>query len=117
MNSILKPALALFIAFSFSATTLAHAEGSTETNANQSAMPDSENPSSLTEGEVKKVDKDAGKLTIKHGELKNLSMPAMTMVFRAKKPAIVDQVKPGDKVNFVAERIGGQFTVTKIEVK
>lgn len=73
--------------------------------------------SAMSEGEVRKVDKEAGKLTLKHGELKNLQMPAMTMVFRVKDPAMLDKVKVGDKVNFVAEKIGGQFTVTRIEPK
>lgn len=69
----------------------------------------------MSEGEVRKIDKDAGKLTLKHGELKNLQMPAMTMVFRVKDPAMLDAVKVGDKVSFVAEKVGGQFTVVKIE--
>ena len=70
----------------------------------------------MSEGEIRKVDKEAGKLTIRHGELKNLSMPPMTMVFRAQEPAMLDAVQVGDKVQFVADRIGGQFTVTRIEV-
>ena len=72
---------------------------------------------SMTEGEVRKIDKDASKITIKHGELKNLDMPPMTMVFRVQDAAMLDQVKVGDKISFVADKIGGQFTVTKIEVK
>ncbi|RJF98168.1 copper-binding protein [Noviherbaspirillum saxi] len=70
-----------------------------------------------TEGEVRKVDKDAKKITIKHAELKHLEMPAMTMVFQVKNPAMLDKVKQGDKVIFVAEKVGGQFTVTQIEAK
>lgn len=70
----------------------------------------------LSEGEIRKIDKEAGKLTIRHGELKNLAMPPMTMVFRAQEPAMLDAVQVGDKVQFVADRIGGQFTVTRIEV-
>jgi Cu(I)/Ag(I) efflux system periplasmic protein CusF len=69
----------------------------------------------LAEGVVRKVDKDAGKLTIKHGPLPNLDMPAMTMVFRAKDPAMLDQVKKGDKVRFEAQDIGGQLTVVRIK--
>lgn len=68
-----------------------------------------------TEGEVRKVDKDAEKLTIKHGSIANLDMPGMTMVFRVSDPAMLDSVKPGDKVRFIVDRIGGLFTVTKIE--
>jgi Cu/Ag efflux protein CusF len=69
---------------------------------------------SMSEGEVRKVDKDAQKITIKHGPLKNLDMPPMTMVFRVKDAAMLDAVKQGDKVKFVAENIGGQFVVTEI---
>ena len=71
----------------------------------------------LTEGEVRKVDKDAKKLTIKHEPLQNLDMPAMTMVFKVKDRAMLEQVKAGDKVKFHAEKIGGAFTVTAIEKK
>jgi Cu(I)/Ag(I) efflux system protein CusF len=68
------------------------------------------------DGEVRKVDKEAGKISIRHGELKHLNMPAMTMVFRVKDPAMLDQVKAGDKISFVSDKIGGQFTLTQIEV-
>ena len=70
----------------------------------------------LSEGEVRKIDKAAGKLTIKHGPLDNLGMPAMTMVFRVKDAATLDQVKPGDRIRFLAEKVDGVFTVTKLEV-
>ena len=69
----------------------------------------------LSDGEVRKVDKDAKKITIRHGPLANLDMPAMTMVFQVKDPAMLDQVKTGDKVKFQAEKVGGAFTVTQIE--
>ena len=73
--------------------------------------------SSMTEGEVRKIDKEQGKITLKHGEIKNLDMPPMTMVFRVKDPAMLDKVKEGDKVGFSADKIGGQFTVTGLEKK
>ena len=69
----------------------------------------------LSDGEVRKVDKDAKKITIKHGPLANLDMPPMTMVFQVKDPAMLDKVKAGDKVKFEAEKVGGAFTVTRIE--
>ena len=69
----------------------------------------------LSEGEIRKVDKPAGKLTIKHGHLVNLDMPAMTMVFRVQDPAMLDKVKPGDKVRFRAENLKGAMTVTILE--
>lgn len=70
---------------------------------------------SLSDGEIKKVDKSAGKITIKHGPIENLGMPNMTMVFRAKDPAMLEQVKAGDKVKFAAEKNKGVYTVTQIE--
>ena len=72
--------------------------------------------SGLADGQVTKVDASAGKLTIRHGPLKKLGMDeGMTMVFRAQDPAMLKAVKAGDKVRFDAEKINGQFTVTKIE--
>ena len=69
----------------------------------------------MADGEVRKVDKDAGKITLKHGPIKNLDMPPMTMVFRVKDPAFLDAVKPGDKVRFAAEERSGAYVVTAIE--
>ena len=63
----------------------------------------------MTDAEVRKVDKDAAKITLKHGELKNLEMPAMTMVFQVKDKSMLDQVKAGDKVRFAADKVGGAF--------
>lgn len=69
----------------------------------------------MAEGIVRKVDKDAGKLTIKHGPILAMDMPmAMTMVYRVKDPAMLDQVKPGDKITFAMEKIGGLYTVTRL---
>ena len=72
--------------------------------------------SKYADGTVKKIDKAAGKLTIAHGPLESLGMPAMTMVFRAADPTILDQVKTGDRIRFTVEKIGGAFTVTHLEV-
>ena len=69
----------------------------------------------LTDGEIRKVDKDAQKLTIKHGPITNLDMPAMTMVFRVSDPAMLDKVKAGDKIRFVADKVQGAYTVIKVE--
>lgn len=69
----------------------------------------------MTDGEIRKVDKDNKKLTIKHGEIKNLKMPAMTMVFQVKDPTMLDQVKAGDKVRFHVEQANGAMVVTQIE--
>ena len=69
----------------------------------------------LADGEIRKVDKDAAKLTIRHGEIKNVGMQPMTMVFRVQDKAMLDQVKAGDKVQFSVEKVGGMLTVTAIE--
>ena len=71
--------------------------------------------SAAVDGEVAKVDQSAGKITIKHGPLKQFDMDGMTMVFRAGDPEVLKTVKVGDKIKFVPERINGQFTATKIE--
>ncbi len=71
--------------------------------------------SELAEGEIRKVDKDNKKLTIKHGPLKNLDMPGMTMVFAVKDDAMLDKLETGAKVRFQAEKIDGKIVVTKIE--
>ncbi len=69
----------------------------------------------LTEGEVRKVDIAAGKVTLKHGPIENLGMPGMTMVFRATNPALLDKLKAGDKVRFAADKTGDDYTVSRIE--
>jgi len=69
----------------------------------------------MADGEVRRVDKDAKKITLRHGPLTSLDMPAMTMVFQVQDPAMLDQVKVGDKIKFTAEKVGGAFTITKIE--
>ena len=70
----------------------------------------------LINGQVTKIDESAGKITLKHGPIKKLDMnQGMTMVFRAQDPAMLKQVKVGDKVRFDADRVNGQITVTKIE--
>jgi Cu/Ag efflux protein CusF len=69
----------------------------------------------LSDGEIRRVDKEAKKLTIRHGPIPHLNMESMTMVFHVKDAAMLDQVKAGDKVKFAADKIGGNYTVTKIE--
>ena len=68
-----------------------------------------------SEAEVRKVDRDAGKITLKHGEIKNLDMPAMSMVFQVKDKALLDKVKAGDKISFTADKVNGAYTVMSIE--
>ncbi|HYD58239.1 MAG TPA: copper-binding protein [Burkholderiales bacterium] len=70
----------------------------------------------LADGEVRRVDKGAQKVTIQHGPMPQLDMPhGMTMVYRVKDPKLLDQVKAGDKVRFGAEKVDGAYTVTRIQ--
>jgi Cu/Ag efflux protein CusF len=66
------------------------------------------------EGEVKKIDKAQGRITLKHGDIKHLDMPPMTMVFRVSDPKMLDSVAVGDKVRFAADKVGGNYTVTAL---
>ena len=70
----------------------------------------------MADGEIRKVDMDNKKITIKHGEIKNLDMPGMTMVFGVKDPALLSKVRAGDKVKFSAEKAGGAIVVTDIQI-
>jgi len=69
----------------------------------------------MTEGEVRKIDKDNQKITLRHGDIRNLDMPGMTMVFKVKDLAMLDKVKAGDKVRFKAEKADGAIVVTVLE--
>lgn len=69
----------------------------------------------LSDGEIRKIDRDAQKITIRHGPIANLNMPPMTMVFQVKDPALLDRAKTGDKVKFAAEQSGGAYIVNRID--
>ncbi|MBT9488273.1 MAG: copper-binding protein [Rubrivivax sp.] len=66
------------------------------------------------EAEVRKVDKAQGKVTLKHGEIKKLDMPAMTMVFKVRDPKMLDGLNVGDKIKIDADKLDGQYTVTAL---
>jgi Cu/Ag efflux protein CusF len=79
-------------------------------------LPVAAHAQAVIDGQVTKIDSSAGKITIKHGPIKKFDMDdGMTMVFRAQDPAMLKVVKAGDKIKFDAEKINGQFTVTRIE--
>lgn len=105
---ILSLVLAAAFASPVSAQTTA-AEHSAHHPASAAAADD------MVDGEIRKVDKGSAKITIKHGEIKRLDMPPMTMVFQVKEPALLDKVKAGDKVRFKAEQTPGGFVVTAIQ--
>ena len=80
-----------------------------------SAPAVSQTTDAMTRGEVRKVDKDAGKITIKHEEIKSLDMPPMTMVLVLKDAAMLEKLKPGDQVIFAVSREDGKFVITDIQ--
>lgn len=82
---------------------------------NAAGAASTESGKAMSSGVVKKVDKGAGKVTIRHGPLVNLGMPKMTMVFRVRDPAMLDRLKEGDRILFVAEKVDGAFTVMSFE--
>ena len=69
----------------------------------------------MTPGEVRKIDKEAGKLTLKHGKIENLDMPGMTMVFKVKDKSLLDNIQLGDKIKFKAINDKGKLTITDIK--
>ncbi len=74
-------------------------------------------PARAADGEVRKIDRAQAKITLSHGEIKSLDMPAMTMVYRARSPNLLDGLAVGDRVEFSAEKIDGQYVVTAIAKK
>ena len=71
--------------------------------------------SDMIDGEIRKVDVESGKLTLRHGRIKHLDMPGITMVFIAKDKVLLETLKAGDKVQFNAINDGGKFTVTDVQ--
>lgn len=117
LSTTLSMATALALSFGFSASTYAHGdEKHADTKMDDVKVAQAAPSTDMTEGEIRKVDMDNKKITIKHGEIKNLDMPGMTMVFQVKDPAMLDKVKAGDKVKFVAEKLGGALVVTDIQL-
>ena len=94
-------------------TAPSHAQTSSDHNAHHPAQVAQASP--MTPGEVRKVDKEAGKITLKHDPIPSLDMPSMTMVFRVSDPKLLDTVKAGDKVLFSADKIDGQITITRMQ--
>jgi Cu(I)/Ag(I) efflux system protein CusF len=104
MKAIVKAAFLAALAMSSASVTYAQ---SVETGMNAS--------DAMSTGEVKKIDKGAGKMTIQHGPLTNLGMDAMTMVFRVNDQLMLEEVSVGDKIRFIAEEPNGKLTVTRLE--
>jgi Cu(I)/Ag(I) efflux system periplasmic protein CusF len=98
----------IVIAASLFASTGAFAQATPQSGSTATAA-------AQTEGEVRKVDLAQGKVTLRHGPLTNLDMPAMTMVFTAADKKLLDGLKEGDKVRFTADKQNGTYVVTAIE--
>jgi Cu(I)/Ag(I) efflux system protein CusF len=89
--------------------------GAMDHGAMDQARMESRAATTMTEGEVRKVDVELGKVTIRHAEIMNLAMPAMTMVFTATDLGLLSEVRPGDKIRFAAVNENGKLLVTAIE--
>lgn len=98
--------------FSFAAVALALA-----THTALATTPPATTAPEMTAAEVKKVDRETKKITLKHEPIKHLDMPAMTMVFQVKDDKLLDAAKAGDKIAFGVERVKGGYAITAIEVK
>jgi len=106
---------ALLIAALSVASPLWAQSSATDHSAHHTAAGNQTGTAALSDGEVRKVDLDAKKITLRHGPIANLDMPPMTMVFQVKDPAMLNTVKAGDRVKFAAEKSGSTYIVTRIE--
>lgn len=79
------------------------------------AVPPAAQASAMSEGVVRKIDAANARVTLRHGPIANLDMPPMTMVFRASRAGMLEELRPGDRVRFDAELKDGVYTVTRIE--
>lgn len=113
MHSICRWALALGASLAVPATVAAASDHAAH-HPQASAAAAAPAAADMTDGEVRKVDKAAGKLTLKHGEIKSLDMPGMTMVFQVRDPAMLEALKAGDKVRFKAEKSGSALVITEL---
>ena len=112
----LKSNVSLFAAIALLSHGVPHVAHGAETPAKDSMKSEQTTAAvDMTDGEIRKVDKDAKKVTIKHGEIKNLDMPAMTMVFQVKDPAMLDKVQSGDKVKFKVIKSDSGYVVTELQ--
>jgi Cu(I)/Ag(I) efflux system protein CusF len=113
----MKKVIKLLMVLAAAATIPLASHAAERANSTKETVDNAQKSSTLpmADGEIMKIDKAAGKMTIKHGPLANLSMPGMTMVFRVNDAGMLDQVKTGDKVKFSVEKLNGVLTVTALE--
>lgn len=112
MKALFAPTLAALIGLF---PLVAISAGEHDAHAGHGSMMQSSGEAGLVDGVVKKIDKAAGKVTLSHGPLTNLNMPAMTMVFRVRDAAWLDQMQAGGKIRFVADSINGNLTIIRLE--
>lgn len=119
MKHLLTGPLAASLLVLGTGSALAQAPAAAATDSHSSHHPAATAPSAppadLSEGEITRWDPRTLRLTLKHGEIKNLEMPPMTMVFRVADAGVVGDLKPGDKVRFRAEQVSGAYHVQRIE--
>ena len=109
----MRKAIGIATAALLGATTLISQGSLAQTAMNHGAMPMT--AAAMSNGEVRKIDKETGKITIRHGPIKHLDMPPMSMVFTSKDPALLDKAKVGDKIRFHVVDEGGKLIVTDIQ--
>lgn len=106
--------------FAMAAAAIATAGAGGQTAPASAADHAAHHPSAVaapqSDAEVRKIDKEQGKVTLRHGPLENLGMPAMTMVFKVSDAKMLDGLKEGDRVKFTAEKVNGAFSVTALQV-
>lgn len=110
MITLKSTAALLVLALAAPLTATLHAQD----HKDHEGMHETKTPA-MTEGEVRTIDRDAGKLTLKHGPIKHLDMPGMTMVFQVKDKALLGNFKSGDKVKFMVMREAGKFWITDLQ--
>jgi Cu(I)/Ag(I) efflux system periplasmic protein CusF len=110
-----KITITLLSALALSSAMAQTAPGTATAPANAATPAAQANTKDMAEAEVRKIDKDAKKITLKHGPIKNLDMPGMTMVFQVRDAALFDKITAGDKIMFAAEKMQGAYVVTAVE--
>jgi Cu(I)/Ag(I) efflux system periplasmic protein CusF len=114
MNTLKKSTLNAALATLVTVLGLAAAPARAQDAAAPASTAAPASPQAMSEGVVRKIDLAQHKITLKHGEIKNLDMPGMTMVFVVSDPAMLQGVKPGDAVRFQADKVDGKLTVVAL---
>lgn len=105
----------LIVALGLAVALGAHAQDALPSGAGHAAHHTASAAAPTSDGEVRKIDKEQGKVTLRHGPIINLDMPGMTMVFKVTDPKMLASIREGDKVKFDADKVDGAITVTAIE--